>query len=194
MVSYTFTKNVDSFSFGFYTEKFDISSYKKEIDDSKTFEPESNTVYSFQTLAYSSDEYGPSGNIVYNTGNKKDEINFSHVIVYNDNVYLLPEVFFLTQDGQKEYAEKLDMWNFVEKAKDMLNEGQKLYHIECIWPGTTNKVTMSQTVYIENDESVKRLHNGEVVNIDSSKLKEIVIPKFVEESLIAKFIQYISSK
>jgi len=199
MVRYAFTKNDQSNSFRNYNESFDISSYKEKFDNSKIFEPDSNTVYSFQTFAYSSDMYGPTGNIEYKTGIEKDDITFSHIIVYKSNVYLLPEVFFLTQDGQKEYAETLDMWELVQKAKNKIEEGNKLYHIECIWPSATSDsvtVTMSQTVYID-DDSVKRLHNDQVVNIPSSKfnkLEEVIVPKFEGESLISKFIQYVYPK
>jgi len=194
MVRYAFTKNDQDNSFRNYHESFDISSYKEKFDNSKIFEPDSNTVYSFQTIAYSSDMYGPKGIIEYKTGIEKDDITFSQIIVYNSNVYLLPEVFFLTQDGQKDYVDTLDMWALVEKAKKKIEAGNQLYHIECSWPSATTDsvtVTMSQTVYID-DDSVKRLHNDQVVNIPASnfnKLEDVIIPKF--ESWFAKFMQYV---
>lgn len=195
MVRYAFTQNNQDNSFSNYHESFDISSYKEKFDNSKIFEAESNSVYSFQTIAYSSDMYGPKGIIEYKTGIEKYDINFSYIIVYNSNVYLLPEVFFLTQDGQKDYVDTLDMWELVRKAKEKIEAGNQLYHIECSWPSATTDsvtVTMSQTVYIDDDDdSVKRLRNDEVVNIPASKFNklEIIIPKF--ESWFAKFMQYV---
>ena len=187
MVKYAMTQK------GVYNDTFEISSYITDFDNSKIFEPESNTVYNFQTFSFSSEEHGDNGNIVYKTGIKKDEINIEHIIDYNSNVYLLPEVFFETQLGQKNYGESLNMSEFVDKAKDKLNAGEKLYHFECSWRRRDlDDVTISQTVYIDG-ESVKRLHNDEVVDniIDINKLEFVIVKKF--KNSVATFVQFVKS-
>jgi len=128
-----------------------------------TFNKKKKT-YVFQITGSSNDTsyYGTSGE-------RTEEIKEEHVIVDDKGlVYLVPELLF-----DPGIFGKPDVNLVVQAARQRLRDGYEIKHIVLSCGDDAKDVTMSQTVYVSMDGTVRSLNNEEV----TGKALTMVIPK-----------------